>query len=131
MSTNSGGKPSKYRARRVTVGGETFDSQKEANRWQYLKLLERAGEIRDLQRQVVFYIWAGRKPAVMGENTAGYGLGQMVRLPKKFQYRLDFQYYDMVAHGWVYEDVKGFKTPMYKLKKALIEASYGIKITEV
>ena len=45
---------SKYHNRKVTVDGITFDSVKEANRYKDLKILERAGQIHDLQLQVKF-----------------------------------------------------------------------------
>ena len=44
----------KYKAKKVEINGEVFDSKKEANRYQELLLLQRAGKIRDLQRQVKF-----------------------------------------------------------------------------
>lgn len=42
----------KYRNKKVEVDGILFDSKKEANRYMELKLLEKAGEITDLKRQV-------------------------------------------------------------------------------
>jgi len=42
----------KYGAKKTVVGDIKFDSKKEANRFMELQLLERAGEISDLQRQV-------------------------------------------------------------------------------
>ena len=44
----------KYHAKKVTVDGMTFDSKREYARWRDLQLLERAGEITDLRRQVRF-----------------------------------------------------------------------------
>lgn len=46
-------------------------------------------------------------------------------------YRADFRYWDCVSGERVVEDVKGFKTPVYRLKKKLVEAIYDIKITEI
>ena len=45
---------SKYHSRKITIDGVTFDSKKEYNRYCELKLLERAGEIAELKRQVKF-----------------------------------------------------------------------------
>ena len=47
---------SKYGAKKVTVDGITFDSKKEANRWCELRLMERAGVITGLERQVKFVL---------------------------------------------------------------------------
>jgi hypothetical protein len=47
---------SKYKAKKTVVDGITFDSQKEAQRWCELRLLEKAGVIKNLQRQVPFEI---------------------------------------------------------------------------
>ncbi|MBS6476088.1 MAG: DUF1064 domain-containing protein, partial [Clostridiales bacterium] len=44
----------KYRSKKTTVDGITFDSRREAARWQELKLLERAGSITELERQVSY-----------------------------------------------------------------------------
>ena len=44
----------KYHNRKYSADGEVFDSKKEYQRWQELKLLEKAGEIAELRRQVPF-----------------------------------------------------------------------------
>src|SRR6185295_14364812 len=51
-------KPSKYKNVKTEVDGIKFDSKKEAKRWQELKLLEAAGEITDLKRQVKYPLTA-------------------------------------------------------------------------
>ena len=108
---------SKYHNKRVTVGGETFDSVKEYNRWCELNLLKRAGEIRDLQRQVPFeLIPAQRIDGKVVERSANYVS--------------DFTYYDK-AGNFVVEDTKGFKTPDYILKRKLMLHFHGIRIREV
>ena len=59
---------SKYKSKKVMVGGEVFDSKKEYNRWRELCLLEKAGKISDLQRQVPFeLIPAQRRTVFTGE----------------------------------------------------------------
>ena len=118
------GKPSKYRAVPTTVDGIRFDSAKEAKRYGELKLLEKAGDIHGLIRQHVYILTvpriyvAGaeglttpREPAVIGKYIA------------------DFIYYG--RDGFVCEDVKGFKTPLYRWKKKHVEAQYGIEIREL
>jgi hypothetical protein len=110
-------KASKYGNKRVEVDGITFDSQAEAKRYAELKLLEKAGQISDLKLQprFPFYYQTGWTSELM------------------FTYVADFSYVDNVPpHPMtVVEDVKGFRTPLYRLKKKLIEAQYGIAITEI
>lgn len=106
--------PTKYRNQRTEVDGIWFDSKAEADRWRGLKLLERAGQIRDLDRQVNYPL------AVNGVLICDY--------------RCDFTYDEAAGNGqWrrVVEDVKGVPTPAYLLKKALMFAVHGIEIREV
>lgn len=112
----------KYGAVPTVVDGVRFASKAEAKRYGELKLLEKAGIIRGLKLQPAFSILAH---------------GQMVATKPVASYRGDFGYelsytINGVLH-WrpVVEDVKGVKTPVYRLKKKLVEAQYGIEITEV
>ena len=98
----------KYHAQKTEVDGIWFASKKEANRYIELRLLERAGEISDLKLQPRF-------PIVMN------GI-------KVCTYIADFQYID--KGKVVTEDVKGVKTPTYKIKKKLVKAVYNIDILE-
>jgi len=108
----------KYRNHRTVVGSLKFDSKREANRWGELLLLQRAGEIKDLARQVVLPI------DIRGEHICNY--------------IADFQYYEKTKNwphpgeAWtlVVEDSKGVKTRDYVLKRKLVKAIYGIKILE-
>lgn len=110
-------KRSKYGNRAVEVDGLRFDSQKEAYRWQELKLLERTGAIKDLQRQVPFEII----PAQYDDK------GKLAE--RKTVYIADFVY---VENGeMVVEDTKGVRTDVYKLKKKLMRHVYGIEVKEV
>lgn len=121
---------SKYGAVKTTVDGITFHSAKEARRYQELLLLGKAGEIRELELQPRFSLmverndWRDFFPIHLGE------------------YRADFQYWErerwlvgqpQQAESWklVVEDVKGFKTPLYRWKKRHVEAQYGIQIREI
>ena|SRR5882672_180432 len=100
---------SKYGAVRTTIDGITFDSKREAARYLELKLLAKAGIIRDLELQPAFvFCHNGRKI---------------------FTYRADFAYYE--GDQRTVEDVKGVRTPLYKLKKKLVEANWNVTITEV
>jgi hypothetical protein len=100
----------KYGSRRTTVDGVTFDSAKEAKRFGELVMMQQAGHISGLRRQVPFDL------VVNGHKVATY--------------RADFTYSD--ASGLdVVEDVKGFRTPVYKLKRRLMLACWGVDIREV
>lgn len=114
---------SKYGNRKTEVDGILFDSKKEAERWGELKLLLRAGEIKELKRQVKYCII----PTIEGDG------GKAVQ--KATYYVCDFQYYEKVGSGWklVVEDVKSVatKTAVYLLKKKLMRWRYGIEIKEV
>lgn len=109
---------SKYHSRKVTRDGMTFDSVKEYRRYCELRLLERAGKIANLQRQVKFELL----PAQRDKRT-----GKL--LERAVSYVADFTYYD--EEFYIVEDVKGYKTPEYKLKKKMMLYFHGIKIQEV
>lgn len=102
-------KPSKYRNVKTTVDGVTYDSKKEAKRAGELALLQRAGEISDLQRQVRYLLDVNGVPIC--------------------HYRADFTYRERGA-GFVVEDVKGVRTPEFILKSKLMLAVHGITIRE-
>lgn len=103
-------KASKYGNTKVFVDGHHFDSKAEGARYWDLRLMERAGEISDLELQPPF-------PLLV--NGVKVGL-----------YRADFRYRN--ADGdVVVEDVKGMKTAVYRLKKKMVEAQYGIVVEEV
>ena len=110
---------SKYNNCKVTVDGITFESQKEANRWCELKLLERAGEIYDLQRQVPFVVI----PEQRDRN------GKL--LEREVKYVADFTYKEKGSLRRTVEDVKGMKTEVYRIKKKLMLYRNGIRIKEV
>lgn len=106
---------SKYGATPTTVDGIRFHSAREARRYEELKLLVKAGAITGLLLQPEYGIYA---------HPIG---GDLVKVAT---YRGDFQYYTVQGKK-VVEDVKGFKTPMYRLKKKFVEAQYGIEIREI
>ena len=101
---------SKFHAKKTTIDGITFASKKEAKRYQELKYLERINEIEDLKMQVPFVLI----------DKSNYG--------RAIKYVADFTYYEMGMY--VVEDVKGVKTPVYKLKKRMLAERYGIVIRE-
>lgn len=113
---------SKFGAVPTVVDGIRFHSAKEARRYQELKLLERAGEIRDLELQPRFRlsVQANQELTLGAMTDVGAYVG-------------DFRYLEVRAGRlWkVVEDVKGFKTPLYKWKKKHAELQYRIQIREV
>jgi hypothetical protein len=108
---------SKYGNRKIKVDGITFDSIREANRYQELKLAERAGAIKCLSRQVTYKLIPAAKTRT-GKTVQG------------ISYVADFVYLDDQGRE-VVEDVKGFRTDVYKIKKKLMLWLYGIEIQEV
>lgn len=110
-------KRSKYNAQPTHVDGIRFDSRKEAARYSVLTMLEKAGEIHALTLQPVF-------PLVVVTEASG-------TRAQIGTYRGDFQYCEKGGARAVVEDVKGVKTPVYRLKKKMVEAIYGITIREV
>ena len=119
---------SKYGAKRQDVGGERFDSAKEARRWQQLQIMERAGKINSLQRQVKYMILPEhREPDTRGPR-GGIRKGRIIERAR--YYVADFVYYDVDARCAVVEDCKGFRTETYTLKKAMMYDRYGIRIRE-
>ncbi len=110
----------KYGARKVTApDGQKFDSQKEYHRWCELRLLERAGRITDLARQVKYVLIPSQK----GKD------GKTIE--KECSYWADFVYFDTATGEFVVEDAKGVKTEAYKIKKKLMLWVHGIRIKEV
>lgn len=103
----------KYRNRKVTIDGITFDSKKEGQRYQELKLLQRAGKIRDLRLQVEFELI----PKQAGERAC--------------KYKADFVYHLAGTGEMVVEDVKGKRTRDYIIKRKLMLWRHGIKIVEM
>lgn len=104
---------SKYRAVKTTIDGITFDSKKEAARYKELKLLEKAGEIKDLGLQPRF---------TLQESFKHEGKTQ-----RSITYIADFIYWDEKAKATVVEDVKGHKTQVYGIKKKMFLKRYGEK----
>ena len=110
----------KYNNKKVVLNGITFDSQKEARRYQDLSLLERAGEINDLELQKAFIL----AESVKFESEPRHK--PAVKYVADFVYRENGQL--------VVEDVKSTMTrnlPVYRLKKHLMKSVHGIEIREI
>ena len=100
----------KYGNRRIRTEDGWFDSQRELKRWQELKLLEKAGEITDLKRQVPFEL-----------------------IPKMGRQRPTFFVADFVyaKDGFkVVEDSKGYRNKLYMLKRKLMLYRHQIQVLE-
>lgn len=105
------GRTPKYRNQRTELLGKTFASKKEAQRYLQLLAMQHAGQISGLELQPVYLIEIG---------------GELI-----CRYIGDFRY---IEDGQTFvEDVKSSatKTPVYRLKKKLLYALYGIEIREV
>lgn len=104
-------KRNKYGAQRTEVDGIKFDSKREAERYKVLKLARASGLIRDLELQKRYPL--------------------EVRGVKICTYVCDFRYIEDGA-GLIVEDVKSpaTKTRLYKVKRALMKAIYGIEVRE-
>lgn len=106
---------SKYRSKKITKDGMTFDSLKEYRRFCELSLLEKVGKVTDLQRQVKFELIPSQRID-----------GKVVE--RACNYVADFVY--MENGSKVVEDTKGFKTKDYIIKRKLMLHVYGIRIKE-
>lgn len=96
----------KYRNQPTIVDGIRFASKKEAKRYNELKLLKQSGDVIDFELQKSY------------------------KLAGRYRYVCDFLVKWKNGKEDV-EDVKGFKTPVYKLKKAWMKDKYNIDIVEI
>lgn len=99
---------SKYRNKKAQIDMYVFDSVRESQRYKELKLLERAGEISNLELQPRFLLQDSFK--------------KNGRTFRKIEYVADFQY---IENGkTIVEDVKGIQTDVFKLKHKIFEKVY-------
>ncbi len=118
---------SKYKNRKIQFDGQQFDSQKEANRWHELRILQRAGEICELRRQVEFVLIPYQK--VQNPITHDWVKERDVK------YVADFVYTDKATNLTVVEDVKGYRSGeayrLFVLKRKLMLYHFGIQVKEI
>ncbi|UQN37300.1 DUF1064 domain-containing protein [Alcaligenes aquatilis] len=108
----------KYGNRKTVVDNIKFDSGLEAARYQQLKLLERAGQISDLELQPRFeLIPKQRRDDGKPERAC--------------EYVADFRYTDTATGQTVIEDAKGMRTRDYIMKRKLMLQVHGISVREV
>lgn len=100
----------KYRNIPTIIDGVKFASRKEARRYQELRLLERAGAISELELQPKYDL-----------TINGVKIGRYIG---------DFKYREGVCGKYILEDVKGIRTPIYKMKAKLVKALHGVEILE-
>ena len=121
----------KYHNRKViTSDGIEHDSQREARRWSELLLLQRAGKIQDLERQVKFVLIPAQYEVYERYSKKGERLkdGQKC-LEKECAYIADFVYTENGKK--VVEDTKGMKTKDYIIKRKLMLYIHHIRVKEV
>ncbi len=106
-------KKAKYRAVPTIVDEIRFSSKKEAKRYVELLIQQQAGEITDLELQPRFPLTVNG--VLIGNYVADF----------RYKRLWEFHEYDVII-----EDVKGFKTDVYLLKKKIMEALYGVRILE-
>jgi hypothetical protein len=104
---------SKYKAKKTEIDGIIFDSKAEAKRYQELKLIERAGQIKNLSLQPRFMLQEGFVNTHTGKKE------------RAIEYVSDFMYLE--NNVIIVEDCKGFKTSDYKIKRKLFLYKYQNK----
>ena len=110
----------KYHNKKIDYDGIKFDSRKEDARYAELKILEKAGEIKNLQLQKSFELIPRQKRE-----------GKVIE--RACHYIADFVYQQRIPGGWelVVEDTKGFRTEAYRIKRKLMLERYDIQIKEI
>lgn len=113
-------KTNKYHNEKVEYNGIVFDSKKEMSYWIKFKLMEKSGEIRDLQRQCEYELLP--KFELNGKTY------------RKTVYKCDFRYISAKDDKLHVVDIKSpitAKNKVYQLKKKLMAYKYGIEIEEI
>ena len=111
---------SKYGNKKTIIDGKVFDSKKEAQRYTELLLLQRAGQISNLELQKEYIlIPAQRESDVKGAKV----------IERAVKYKADFVYRENGRE--VVEDTKGVRTKEYIIKRKLMLWIYGIRIREI
>jgi hypothetical protein len=99
-------KKSKYNNKKIKIDGHAFDSIKESEYYQELKIRLKANDILGFCIQPIFI------------------------LSDSISYRPDFIIWNADGATEII-DVKGYKTDVYKIKKKLFEDKFNLKIKEV
>lgn len=123
-------RPSKYHAKKVVLpDGQKFDSKHEYDRYRELLMLERAGKLCELRRQVPYVLSKQKRAPDYRDETGKLHKGKVIERP--CTYIADFVYRKSGEHEYTVEDAKGFPTPEYIVKRKWMLDKYGIHIEEV
>lgn len=121
-----------YNVKTKASDGSVFDSMKEARRYEQLLMLQKAGKITSLQRQVTYELLPNQYETYPRYSKKGERLKDGTKLiERKVDYVADFVYTDAETGENIVEDTKGVRTKDYVLKRKLMYAVHGIKIKEV
>lgn len=127
-------KISKYQNKKVVVGGQVYDSILEYRRGQQLMLLQRAGEISNLRRQVSYELIPTQREKSTRVYQKGPKKGQPVPgkvIEQATDYVADYVYTDNKTGEEVVEDTKGVRTKDYIIKRKLMLYVHGIRVQEI
>ena len=125
-----------YNVKTKTTDGLVFDSTKEARRWEQLLLLQRAGKISHLERQVRYELTPNQYEVVERYGKKGQRIKDGEKLVyKKAEYVADFRYRDTETGEVIVEDVKGYTKgeaySLFMLKCKVLYMLYKIKVRVV
>jgi hypothetical protein len=121
----------KYNNKKITFDGITFDSRREAKRYKELQILETAGEIFNLRRQVKFVLIPAQYETTKRYGKNGIRLNDYKKcVERECSYIADFVYIDKNG-AKIVEDSKGVRTKDYIIKRKLMLYRYNIRVIEV
>ena len=112
-------KQAKFGNARTEFDGYKFDSLRECARYKELKALSKQGKISKLMLQPKFWLKCGGKDILIKSERYPNG--------RRASYRADFEFIDDLGVKHV-EDVKGFDTSGSRLRRAIVEAEYGVRV---
>ena len=112
----------KYKNKKVIYDGHRFDSIREAERYIELKALEEQGKIKNLTLQPKYWLKSGDNDIKIRSDRYPNG--------RRCSYTADFKYIDDQGVEQV-EDVKGIDTNVSRLRRAIVEAQYGVRVIVV
>ena len=120
----------KYYATKCEYNGEQFDSRREMRRFQELLILERAGHLTNLKRQIKYVLIPSQYKVYERYGKNGQRLKDKKELlEREVSYIADFVY--EMDGKTIIEDTKGVQTKDYIIKRKLMLFVHGIKIKEV
>lgn len=126
-------KRAKYGNKKCQYNGIVFDSKHEMERYKELLLLQRAGEISDLELQKHFELIPEQREMLVEYFKSGPRKGQIKPgklIERPVEYIADFYYFDHRKGCVIVEDTKGMKTKEYIIKRKLMLYKYGLRVLE-